>query len=77
LASSAGRAHRGRVAAWRCSRLGGRDRPGARSIRDEVDALRVMGIESGAAARHPGCPMLFVAPVLCMFIIFMGLDRVT
>lgn len=47
---------------------------GARSIRDEVDALRVMGIDPVQRLVTPRlAAMLFVAPVLCMFIIFMGL----
>ncbi|MCV7228370.1 MlaE family ABC transporter permease [Mycolicibacterium komossense] len=47
---------------------------GARSIREEVDALRVMGIDPVQRLVTPRlAAMLFVAPVLCVFIIFMGL----
>jgi phospholipid/cholesterol/gamma-HCH transport system permease protein len=47
---------------------------GARTIREEVDALRVMGIDPVQRLVTPRlAAMLFVAPVLCVFIIFMGL----
>jgi phospholipid/cholesterol/gamma-HCH transport system permease protein len=47
---------------------------GARSIREEVEALRVMGIDPVQRLVAPRlAAMLFVAPVLCVFIIFMGL----
>jgi phospholipid/cholesterol/gamma-HCH transport system permease protein len=47
---------------------------GARSIRDEVDALRVMGIDPVRRLVTPRlAAILLVTPPLCMFIIFMGL----
>ncbi|MEB3031981.1 MlaE family ABC transporter permease [[Mycobacterium] nativiensis] len=47
---------------------------GARTIREEVDALRVMGIDPVQRLVTPRlAAILFVAPVLCVFIIFMGL----
>lgn len=47
---------------------------GARSIREEVDALRVMGIDPVQRLVTPRlAAIVFVAPVLCVFIIFMGL----
>ena len=47
---------------------------GARSIRDEVDALRVMGIDPVRRLVTPRlAAILLVAPLLCVFIIFMGL----
>ncbi|WP_425488927.1 MlaE family ABC transporter permease [Mycobacterium vicinigordonae] len=47
---------------------------GARSIRDEVDALRVMGIDPVQRLVTPRlAAMLLVAPLLCVFIVFMGL----
>jgi phospholipid/cholesterol/gamma-HCH transport system permease protein len=47
---------------------------GARTIRDEVDALRVMGIDPVQRLVTPRlAAILFVSPVLCVFIIFMGL----
>lgn len=48
---------------------------GARSIREEVDALRVMGIDPVQRLVTPRlAAILFVSPVLCFFIIFMGLS---
>nr|WP_253861471.1 ABC transporter permease [Mycobacterium asiaticum] len=48
---------------------------GARSIRDEVDALRVMGIDPVQRLVTPRlAAMILVAPLLCVFIIFMGLS---
>jgi phospholipid/cholesterol/gamma-HCH transport system permease protein len=47
---------------------------GARTIRDEVDALRVMGIDPVRRLVTPRlAAILIVAPLLCAFIIFMGL----
>ncbi len=47
---------------------------GARTIREEVDALRVMGIDPVQRLVTPRlAAILFVAPLLCVFIIFMGL----
>jgi phospholipid/cholesterol/gamma-HCH transport system permease protein len=47
---------------------------GARSIRDEVDALRVMGIDPVQRLVTPRlAAMILVAPLLCVFIVFMGL----
>ncbi len=47
---------------------------GARTIREEVDALRVMGIDPVQRLVTPRLAAIaFVAPVLCSFIIFMGL----
>lgn len=47
---------------------------GARTIREEVDALRVMGVDPVRRLVTPRlAAILFVAPVLCFFIIFMGL----
>lgn len=47
---------------------------GARTIRDEVDALRVMGVDPVQRLVAPRvAAMVLVAPVLCAFIIFMGL----
>ena len=47
---------------------------GARTIRDEVDALRVMGVDPVQRLVTPRlAAMVLVAPVLCAFIIFMGL----
>lgn len=47
---------------------------GARTIREEVDALRVMGIDPVQRLVTPRlAAILFVSPVLCFFIIFMGL----
>ncbi len=47
---------------------------GARTIREEVDALRVMGIDPIQRLVTPRlAAIVFVAPVLCSFIIFMGL----
>jgi len=47
---------------------------GARTIREEVDALRVMGIDPVQRLVTPRlAAIVFVAPVLCAFIIFMGL----
>lgn len=47
---------------------------GTRNIREEVDAMRVMGIDPVQRLVTPRlAAMLFVAPVLCVFIIFMGL----
>src|SRR2546422_334587 len=47
---------------------------GARTIREEVDALRVMGINPVQRLVTPRlAAIVFVAPVLCSFIIFMGL----
>lgn len=47
---------------------------GARTIRDEVDALRVMGIDPVRRLITPRlAAILLVAPFLCVFIIFMGL----
>lgn len=48
---------------------------GARSIRDEVDALRVMGIDPVQRLVTPRlAAMILVAPFLCVFIVFMGLS---
>ncbi|KAA1251629.1 ABC transporter permease [Mycobacterium simiae] len=48
---------------------------GARSIRDEVDALRVMGIDPVQRLVTPRlAAIIVVAPLLCVFIIFMGLS---
>lgn len=48
---------------------------GARNIRDEVDALRVMGIDPVQRLVTPRlAAMVLVAPLLCVFIIFMGLS---
>nr|WP_083115144.1 ABC transporter permease [Mycobacterium angelicum] len=48
---------------------------GARSIRDEVDALRVMGIDPVQRLVTPRlAAILLVSPALCIFIIFMGLS---
>lgn len=48
---------------------------GARSIRDEVDALRVMGIDPVQRLVTPRlAAILLLAPLLCMFLIFMGLS---
>ena len=47
---------------------------GARTIREEVDALRVMGVDPVRRLVVPRlAAIVFVAPVLCAFIIFMGL----
>jgi phospholipid/cholesterol/gamma-HCH transport system permease protein len=47
---------------------------GARTIREEVDAMRVMGIDPVQRLVTPRlAAIVFVAPVLCAFIIFMGL----
>lgn len=47
---------------------------GSRSIRDEVDALRVMGIDPVQRLVTPRlAAIILLAPVLCIFIIFMGL----
>ena len=47
---------------------------GARTIREEVDALRVMGVDPVQRLVAPRlAAMVLVAPVLCSFIIFMGL----
>ena len=47
---------------------------GARTIRDEVDALRVMGIDPVQRLVTPRlAAIILLAPVLCIFIIFMGL----
>jgi phospholipid/cholesterol/gamma-HCH transport system permease protein len=47
---------------------------GARTIREEVDALRVMGIDPVQRLVTPRlAAIVIVAPVLCSFIIFMGL----
>lgn len=47
---------------------------GARRIREEVDALRVMGIDPVQRLVAPRlAAILLIAPVLCFFIIFMGL----
>nr|WP_246023968.1 ABC transporter permease [Nocardia yunnanensis] len=46
---------------------------GARTIRDEVDALRVMGIDPVRRLVAPRlAAMLALTPLLCMLIIFMG-----
>lgn len=46
---------------------------GARTIRDEVDALRVMGIDPVRRLVAPRlAAMLVLTPLLCMLIIFMG-----
>jgi phospholipid/cholesterol/gamma-HCH transport system permease protein len=48
---------------------------GSRSIRDEVDALRVMGIDPVQRLVTPRlAAILLLAPLLCMFLIFMGLS---
>jgi phospholipid/cholesterol/gamma-HCH transport system permease protein len=47
---------------------------GARTVREEVDALRVMGINPVRRLVAPRlAAIVFVAPVLCFFIIFVGL----
>jgi phospholipid/cholesterol/gamma-HCH transport system permease protein len=47
---------------------------GARTIREEVDALRVMGVDPVQRLVTPRlAAIVIVAPVLCSFIIFMGL----
>jgi phospholipid/cholesterol/gamma-HCH transport system permease protein len=47
---------------------------GARTIREEVDALRVMGVNPVQRLVTPRlAAIVIVAPVLCAFIIFMGL----
>ncbi|BBX75952.1 ABC transporter permease [Mycobacterium shinjukuense] len=47
---------------------------GARSIRDEVDALRVMGIDPVQRLVTPRlAAIIVVSPPLCVFIVFMGL----
>ncbi|WP_371744000.1 MlaE family ABC transporter permease [Mycobacterium sp. DL592] len=47
---------------------------GTRTIREEVDALRVMGVDPIQRLVTPRlAAIVFVAPVLCSFIIFMGL----
>ena len=47
---------------------------GARSIREEIDAMLVMGINPVRRLVAPRlAAILFVAPLLCVFIIFMGL----
>ncbi|EFV12259.1 hypothetical protein HMPREF9336_02878 [Segniliparus rugosus ATCC BAA-974] len=47
---------------------------GARSIREEIDAMLVMGINPVRRLVSPRlAAILFVAPLLCVFIIFMGL----
>ncbi|CCK65800.1 Conserved protein of unknown function, YrbE family [Mycobacterium canettii CIPT 140070017] len=47
---------------------------GARSIRDEVDALRVMGIDPVQRLVTPRlAAIILVSPPLCVFIVFMGL----
>lgn len=47
---------------------------GARTIREEVDALKVMGINPVQRLVTPRlAAILLVTPVLCFFIIFMGL----
>ena len=48
---------------------------GSRSIRDEVDALRVMGIDPVQRLVTPRvAAILLLAPLLCMFLIFTGLS---
>lgn len=48
---------------------------GARNIRDEVDALRVMGIDPVQRLVTPRlAAIILVVPPLCAFIIFMGLS---
>jgi phospholipid/cholesterol/gamma-HCH transport system permease protein len=48
---------------------------GTRSIRDEVDALRVMGIDPVQRLVTPRlAAILLLSPLLCMFLIFMGLS---
>lgn len=48
---------------------------GARSIRDEVDALRVMGIDPVQRLVTPRlAAIILVSPALCIFIVFMGLS---
>ncbi|MGL6236961.1 MAG: MlaE family ABC transporter permease [Segniliparus sp.] len=47
---------------------------GARSIREEIDALLVMGVNPVRRLVAPRlAAVLFVAPLLCVFVIFMGL----
>jgi phospholipid/cholesterol/gamma-HCH transport system permease protein len=47
---------------------------GARAIREEVDALRVMGVDPVQRLVTPRlAAIVLVSPVLCFFIIFMGL----
>ncbi|MCQ4127659.1 ABC transporter permease [Rhodococcus erythropolis] len=46
----------------------------SRTVREEIDAMRVMGIDPVQRAVAPRIvAMLFVAPLLCILIIFMGL----
>ncbi|OAT70395.1 ABC transporter permease [Mycobacteroides immunogenum] len=47
---------------------------GARSIREEVDAMRVMGVNPVQRLVTPRlAAILFVSPLLCVFIIFVGI----
>ncbi|MEU9805194.1 ABC transporter permease [Mycobacterium sp. NPDC050853] len=47
---------------------------GARSIREEVDAMRVMGVNPIQRLVTPRlAAILFVSPLLCIFIIFVGI----
>lgn len=47
---------------------------GARTIRDEIDALKTMGIDPVRRLVVPRlAAILFVAPLLCILIIFMGI----
>ncbi|MGU3436588.1 MlaE family ABC transporter permease [Actinomycetes bacterium M1A6_2h] len=47
---------------------------GARTVRDEIDAMRVMGIDPIRRLAAPRlAAMLVVAPLLCSLVIFMGL----
>lgn len=47
---------------------------GARSIREEVDAMRVMGVNPVQRLVTPRlAAILFVSPLLCIFIIFVGI----
>ena len=47
---------------------------GARSIREEVDAMRVMGVNPVQRLVTPRlAAILFVSPLLCIFVIFVGI----
>ncbi|KIQ16808.1 ABC transporter permease [Rhodococcus sp. MEB064] len=47
---------------------------GARTVREEIDAMRVMGIDPVRRLAAPRlAAMLLVAPLLCSLVIFMGL----
>ncbi|MBY6363898.1 MlaE family ABC transporter permease [Rhodococcoides corynebacterioides] len=47
---------------------------GARTVREEIDAMRVMGIDPVRRLAAPRlAAMIFVAPLLCSLVIFIGL----